>query len=177
MEGDFDSVVTTLPRAPSIAPAVATLRLALNSSVDTTFPPLGITVVVDASTENRSHPIPPNGSILMTINTTKLVEFDVRAAGPGEYTVVVSPDAASSTRGWCGELRRQLRLQPPALVPPGGPGMVRVLQTLQPVSFVNDFFISSRNGTVRRVVPPMQVRVGNDSWLSQRLHPWQKVRK
>jgi hypothetical protein len=95
-----------------------------------------------------------------------LTQIDVRGLH-GEFVALIAPDAASRGRGWCGSFARWLRVrtEPAVGIPP--PARALLLPPGKPTLLFDDFWLQSRQGTARRVVPAQQMRLSNSSWPPQ----------
>ena len=97
--------------------------------------------------------------------------IDVQGLPDGEFVALVAPDAASRTRGWCGSFVRWLRVhtEPTSSIP--ATSMPLLLPPGKPTLLFDDFWLQSRRGTSRRVIPAKQLRVTNQTWPRQYVTP------
>ena len=110
---------------------------------------------------------------------TANVTLALDSLADGEYAVVLSPDAASLQRGWCGSLRRFVRVQRRGAgagqAPPPPPPFAAVPMRLgQPLLLLDDRFVEQRRGTARRLLPAVQERVVDDAFGRQP-RKWMKL--
>jgi hypothetical protein len=146
LQGDWTSV--------AFASGTASMSLSFNQ---TGMPALAVSIQqTNGNILLKSAPIQPHG--LTVLN------FSLDSVKEGEYPVKIIPDRVSLERGWCGYMPRVLRKQLAPAVPTPPP--ILPLRVGQPVAMFDDYFISSRSGTLRRLNPPMQRRVSNESWVS-----------
>lgn len=163
LEGGFTSVAY-------VNQAQADLELKLNS---TGLPPLAVVVsfVGDVSKQLQKFTMR-----LANQDEPTLRQIDV-AGLQGEFVALIAPDAASQTRGWCGSFMRWLRVrtEPVASIPP--PMKPLLLPPGKPMLLFDDFWLQSRQGTSRRVMPAKQMRLSNSSWPPQFVTPGSAVRQ
>lgn len=174
LEGDFDRVA--YPSYP--AGTVANLTLALNTTAATAARLVPLSVVV--SLLATGVPLAGTTAIAGDGSATS-VGASLREVPVGEHRVLVAPDEESEKRGWCGSFVRFLRVhdldpdgQVPVMRAPRAPRALQ-LRPRQPIVFYDDYFVETRLSLLRRVVPPVQTRIANSTWLAGRGHPWQKV--
>lgn len=149
----------------------ASLRLAANASG---LPPLSVLLRrVDAGTPRQEvaavGAFRVAGIAPLALNLT----VNISRWRVGEHTVSLTPDSDSLLRGWCGEMRRFLR-KAEAEAAPKPPAAAR-LRIDQPILFLDDYYVSARQRTARRLIPVVQERISNDSFCAAKPHPWMKI--
>jgi hypothetical protein len=166
VQGDFERIAWAADQQ------TARLVLAFNDS-NQTFAALDVVVTAHVAGRDVSIAVAK-----VNTNVGTVVEANLSLVPVGEHIVNTHPDLPSVSRGWCGSMLRFLRKQPSrAATEPNAKGESAVLSLFpgQPLLFYDDYFVKSREHTARRVIPPEQIRIANDSWTSKRPHPWQKV--
>ena len=139
----------------------ATLRLRLNS---TGLPNLAVTVRVLGL---PAHVAPQQFGMRLSGSSgqPQKLTINITTWPDGEYTAIIEPDVDSTSKGgWCGGIVRWLRKQthPDAPIPPHHVALPAALDI--PLLFVDDFWVWSRNGSQRRLIPAQLLKVSNESF-------------
>eukprot|EP01052_Picozoa_sp_SAG31_P026420 SAG31_NODE_2392_length_5797_cov_6.901369_5_plen_881_part_00 len=159
VEGDFDQI--------SFASGNATLSFRVTKQG---LPPLRLAVMAGPESAATGIPVITTPVIGEQMTT---VEFPIHSWDDGEWPATISADLESRARGWCsGAVLRMLRK---AQLPQQLPTMSALsLRLNQPVLFITDDFVESRDGTHRRLIPVTQQRVGNSTFCSHKLHHYMR---
>jgi hypothetical protein len=156
LEGGFTSLAF-------VNSETATLRLQLNS---TALPKLAVTVQVKGL---PTHTTPQFGlQFSGSAQQSQQLTINISSWPDGEYTTLIQPDADSVSKGgWCGGIIRWLRKQthPDAPVPLPHVALPAALNV--PLLLFDDFWVWSRNGSQRRVIPAQLLKVSNQTFPAQ----------
>lgn len=153
LEGGFGSLAF-------VNSGTATLRLRLNS---TGLPNLAVRVRVLGLPD---HVAPQQFGMRLSGSgkQPQQLTIDIATWPDGEYTAIIEPDVNSASKGWCGGIVRWLRKQthPDAPIPSHHVALPASLDI--PVLLVDDFWVWSRNGSQRRLIPAQLLKVSNESF-------------